>query len=94
MLELKILPNGDGQWPDLKQKEEEGKLIEVTNLEIAGLPVGMSSGMPSVAIRIDLEDGRTVFAQTSLRLFLTCAEVLVAVHGDPRLPPSKPTTSA
>jgi hypothetical protein len=53
-------------------------------IRVAGLDDGMTSGKPSVAFGIVLPDGRWVFAETSLRLFLTAADVLKARFGDPR----------
>jgi uncharacterized protein (UPF0371 family) len=66
MLNIKL--DGDNCWPDLADKPE-GELIETQTIEVALLPGGMSSGKASVAIRIDLPDGRTVIAQTSQELF-------------------------
>ncbi len=82
MLGLQIvMGDGDGCWPDLKDKE----IIHVTNgLHVAGLAKGMESGKPSVAFRIDLPDGRVVVAETSLVLFLAAADVFKARYGDPR----------
>lgn len=91
---LHIHPNGDGIWADLKEKQETGKLVATETLSVAGLSSGMKSGAPSVAIRIDLPDGRVVFAQTSLSLFLTAADTLKAVHGDPRTTPNTPPDSS
>lgn len=44
-------------------------------IQVARLPGGMVSGKSSVAIRIDLPDGRVVVAETSLALFLGAARV-------------------
>ncbi len=78
---LKVHVDGDGCWPDLLKRE----VISIDNrFEIAGLSNGMSKGDPSVAFRFDLPDGRIVFAQTSLKLFLTAADMLKARYGDPR----------
>jgi hypothetical protein len=44
----------------------------------------MKGGAPSVAFRIDLEDGRTVIAETSLKLLLTASDLFKARYGDPR----------
>lgn len=68
MIGMKIHLDGDNCWPDLKEKAEQGKLTEVTGMEVAMLLGGMSSGKPSVAFRFDLEDGNTIFTQTSLEL--------------------------
>lgn len=59
-------------------------LPDETPLRITALAGGMMSGAPSVMLRLDLPDGRTVLAQTSLRLFLAAADMLRARYGDPR----------
>lgn len=62
---LTIKLDGDRCWPDLEGRE----IIEIDRIEVALLPGGMESGKASVAIRIDLPDGRTVIAQISQELF-------------------------
>ena len=78
---LTVKIDGDGAWPDLAGKE----VIHLTNdappIQISALPDGMASGRPSVAIRLDLPDGRTVIAETSMNLFLSAADVLRARYG-------------
>lgn len=84
MVHVRILLDGDGSWPDLTDKS---KVIEVgTNavLQFAGLPHGMSSGKPSIKLRLDLPDGKAVLAQTSLALLLMVADAFRARYGDPR----------
>jgi hypothetical protein len=81
-IELKL--DGEGAWPDLVEKREHGELIHVGGFELGALEAGMESGRPSIAIRIDLPDGRVVIAESSLRLFLTAYEALVIRFGDPR----------
>lgn len=51
-------------------------------IQIAAVEGGMQSGAPSVAIRIDLPDGRIVVAETSLRLFQMAAAALLGRFGD------------
>lgn len=63
---LTVKLEGDNCWPDLPERAE---VIPVEHIEVALLAGGMSSGAASVAIRIDLPDGRTVIAQTSHALF-------------------------
>lgn len=70
-------------WPDLHGRDVI-HLANDTRIEIAGLEGGMASGLPSVAMRLDLPDGRVVVAETSLVLFLTAADGLKARYGDPR----------
>ena len=77
---LRIIPDLDGATPEYAGKEA----VEVQDFIVGGLPSGMASGKPSVAFLIDLPDGRYVFAQTSLQLFLAAADALKARYGDPR----------
>lgn len=85
MLNMRIVPEGDGQFPELREAAREGRLIESkATMTITGLAAGMASGKPSVAIIIELPDGRVLFAETSLALFLSAADALRARHGDPR----------
>lgn len=65
---LDVKLDGDRCWPDLASKTDE-QIVCTENISVALLPGGMSSGKASVAIRIDLPDGRTVIAQTSQELF-------------------------
>lgn len=83
ILEIKL--HGDGAFADLQA--QHGEAIVVPNeqpIRIAALDSGMVSGLPSVAFGMVLPDGRWVFAETSLRLFLTAADALKARFGDPR----------
>jgi hypothetical protein len=81
MIPLTIILDGDNAWPDLKDKPAD-KLHHVTaGMAVAMLDGGMTSGLPSVAFRIDLADGSTVIAETSARLFVTAARAFEARHG-------------
>lgn len=74
---------GDGAWEELKAKAEAGQLIHLADaatIGIAHLAGGMSSGRASLTIRLDLPDGRTVLAETSLRLFLQVADILAKLY--------------
>lgn len=64
-------------WEDLKLRSEEGRLVHLKDapMRVGALPRGMQSGKASVAIAIELPDGRTVVAETSLELFLAAARV-------------------
>jgi hypothetical protein len=80
MLALNIILGGDSAWPDLLDQREN--IINVTTpIGITALAGGMTSGKASVALRIDLPDGRVVIAETSLALFLTAAKVFEAKYG-------------
>lgn len=69
---LNIIMNGDNAWPDLREKT----FLIGEPVAVAFLDSGMASGKPSVAFRIELEDGRTVVAQTSAQLFSAAARAL------------------
>ena len=64
-------------FPDLREKEV---ILPESDIKVAVLDKGMESGRPSVAIRIDLPDGKVVLAETSARLFCTAAKVIMAKH--------------
>lgn len=82
MPELKIILDGDGAWPDLKNKE----IIHITEgIQVALLKRGMKSGASSISIRFDLPDGKTVVAETSLKLFIQAVaafEVASCIEGE------------
>lgn len=61
---LSVITNGDNCWPDLKQKG----FIEGRWVGIARLPNGTVQGNATVTVRIELPDGRTVLAETTLAL--------------------------
>lgn len=80
MVSLTINLNGDGilqGFPKKKIVNLENSPITLTTLE-----AGMESGLPSVGLIFDLPDGRKVFAQTSVRLFLSAARAIEARYGD------------
>jgi hypothetical protein len=79
---LHIYPDGEGCWPELEVNTPNVRPSK--RLSLAALPGGMASGAPSVTVRVDLLDGTTVLAETSLALLLTAAEAFKARHGDPR----------
>lgn len=69
-------------WPDIADKAVIHLGRDAAPIQIAALSGGMSSGAPSVAIRIDLPDGRIVVAETSLRLFQMANAALLGRFGD------------
>lgn len=72
MPHMNILLDGDGCWPDLKERPE-GQVLDLPIAAVAFLPGGMSSGKPSICFRFELPDGRTVLAQTSNELLQAAA---------------------
>jgi hypothetical protein len=89
MPQMELILEGDGAWPDLAERMRRGRVIHLGNdappIQIAALAGGMASGQPSVMLRLELPDGRTVLAETSLRLFLLAAHALAGRYpqGDP-----------
>lgn len=77
---LITLLNADNAWPELKDKSIIHLANDAPPIQIGVLDRGMSSGRPSVAIRIDLPDGRYVIAETSARLFVGAARAIHARH--------------
>lgn len=73
--------DADGCWPDMQQAHLEGRVIETNEISVAALQSGMQSGGTSVAFRINLPDGRIVFAQTSLKLYMLAAELFRQRYG-------------
>jgi hypothetical protein len=76
---------GDGAFQPLT--DQHGTPIEIAAeqpIHVALLESGMESGKPSIAFGFVLPDGRWVFAQTSMALFLTAADAFRAKAGDPR----------
>jgi hypothetical protein len=64
-------------WPDIEREN----CIHLANgapaVQVAAIEGGMGSGKPSVAIRIDLPEGRHVIAETSARLFCGAARAIM-----------------
>jgi hypothetical protein len=73
---------GDGAWPELRDKEIIHLGDGAPPIGVAVLDHGMTSGRPSVAIRVDLPDGKHVLAETSARLFCTTAKTIMAKYPD------------
>lgn len=79
---IDLILDGDGCWPDLPQRDVIHLGNSAPPIGVALLSKGMSSGRPSVSLRIDLPDGKLVIAETSARLFCTAARVIMARHPD------------
>ena len=81
-----LITDGDECWPDLAAKRAEGRTIwhlanRAPALQFALLKGGMASGHASVTIRIDLDNGDVVLAETSLGALATVVSGLLAVPG-------------
>jgi hypothetical protein len=81
VIQLTVTLDGDGCWPDLEDKI--GSVIHLNHgeLQVAVLDNGMTSGKPSITIRVDLPD-KVVLAETSARLFCTAAKLIMAKYPD------------
>jgi hypothetical protein len=81
MPELKIILDPEGTWEDLKpggDKAQKLRWNQHTSMTFARLAKGMQSGAPSVAIRLDMEGGGVIVAETSMALFLSAAKCFIA----------------
>ena len=78
MPSIRVNTDGIGAWPDAKK----AMWLSDERIQIAALPAGMASGRASVAIRIDLPNGRVAIIQTSLRAFHAAHNVIVGKHGE------------
>jgi hypothetical protein len=72
------------QAPTLGHLIQEGVIAEGTDINIGGLAHGTQAGYPTVWLVVAVKDGKPVFIETTLALFLTAADALKAAHGDPR----------
>lgn len=69
-------------WKDVQREDCIHLGNDAPPLKVAVIEGGMTSGHPSVAIRIDLPDGKHVIADVSARLFCTAARAIMARHAD------------
>lgn len=93
MIGLNIQTQGEACWPDLQARADQLTwLSSGAELSIARLPAGMASGRSSVAIRVDLPDGRVIVVETSMALFLACAQAFAATE-EPTAPGAAPAQS-
>ena len=67
---IRLILDGDGAFADLQGREAE-VIHLVDTFTVAALTGGMTSGNPSLMIRIDLPDGKVVLQQTSVALWHT-----------------------
>lgn len=65
-------------WPDLKGKSVIHLGKGAPPIGVAVMEHGMTSGQPSIAMRLTLPNGETVIAETSARLFCTAARAIIS----------------
>lgn len=82
MIAMNIKLDGENAWPELKDKDIIHLANDAPPISVAMLDGGLASGRPSIAIRIDLPDGRTVVAETTARLFCTAARAIMGRYPD------------
>lgn len=82
MLALDIKLDGDGQWPDLADGKRKIHQVDDGVLRVVTLKGGMNSGAPSVMVRLDLPNGETVVAHSSVRLWQQAAAAMRGRYGD------------
>ncbi len=82
---LTIILDGDGAFPDLIDRWDD--VIHLGNdappITITGLVGGMTSGRPSLMLRLDLPNGKVVIAETSWALFHAAHMAFAAKFGVP-----------
>ena len=75
MAAIRLLLDGDLALADLVGREAD--IIHLTDIfTVAALEGGMESGLPSLAIRLDLPDGRVVVQETSLGAWIMATAAL------------------
>lgn len=80
MASVEIIVDLEAERSSHKYKHLDEGVITV----IGAMPRGMQSGKPSVGIIVETSDGRAIYAETSLSLYLAAGDALKAAHGDPR----------
>lgn len=68
---LRIVRRGDpAPWPDLAPGSQPFTHLDEDALQVAVLEGGMTSGKPSVALRIDLPGGQVVVVENSMAAWI------------------------
>lgn len=75
---LSVFLDGDGGLTDWVDRDKIHLGNNAPPIRILALSGGMTSGRPSIAIGIELPDGRVVVAETGMRLFLAAAKAFEA----------------
>ena len=80
MIGLDINLEGDHAFEDWAGDFKEGALTRITILQ-----GGMSSGLPSIAIGVETDDGEKIIAETSWALLWNACKAFEARYGAPHL---------
>lgn len=82
-----VLDLDEHPWTDLEHDDGEPpstRLVLADVEQVGALPNATEGGHPVVFVRATLADGSVVVAQTTLALYVSAAEAMLARHGDPR----------
>jgi hypothetical protein len=71
---LQVIMDGDGCWPDLRERGFERAEIS----GVALLENGTVGGNPTITVRCELADGKVVLAETTYALFANAARAFEA----------------
>jgi hypothetical protein len=80
MVPLDVIMNGENCWPELYENGQP-KFTVADLVAVARLPHATSSGKSSVTFRIELPDGQTVLAQTTLALLTQAVTLFNTIEG-------------
>lgn len=75
-------PLAETEWPDIERENCIHLADDAPPVRIAVFESGLTSGRPSIAMRVDLPNGKTVVVETSARLFCTAAAAILARYPD------------
>lgn len=71
--EVQIILDADGAFSHYRDVVERGDLEAITTLE-----AGTAEGRPSVGFIIKTQDGRVIFTDTTMHIFLAAADMMRA----------------
>lgn len=78
MESIHIIFDGDGALKDLLPKLVAGDVVRVSGGRMLRLAGGMTSGRSSIALVVDLPDGKVLVWETSLTLLASAARAFEA----------------
>jgi hypothetical protein len=78
MVGVNLVLDGDGAFPEM----EDATIHHFKGFTLSALKGGMTSGKPSVAVMLKLDDGSYVMAEASLRQLLAAVDVLKEKYKD------------
>jgi hypothetical protein len=81
-MKVRVILDGDGAFPEMADDTAAGNVLQGELTAVTALPGGMVGGGCSVALIGELENGKKVFMETSLRLFQMAAAVFTGKYGD------------